>query len=85
MSHLFPQDKLQHKGEPYSPCTMNGSDVAIQNLYRRYNTTYSIQVGRLCRLCDLGALSPLSYESWTGLAKSCLSYLSTFLRQGFPM
>ncbi|KAL1769433.1 amiloride-sensitive sodium channel subunit beta, partial [Sigmodon hispidus] len=36
-------DKLQHKGEPYSSCTMNGSDVAIQNLYNDYNTTYSIQ------------------------------------------
>ncbi|XP_021022747.1 amiloride-sensitive sodium channel subunit beta [Mus caroli] len=36
-------DKLQHKGEPYSPCTMNGSDVAIKNLYSVYNTTYSIQ------------------------------------------
>nr|XP_048316460.1 amiloride-sensitive sodium channel subunit beta [Myodes glareolus]XP_048316461.1 amiloride-sensitive sodium channel subunit beta [Myodes glareolus] len=36
-------DKLQRKGEPYSPCTMNGSDVAIQNLYSDYNTTYSIQ------------------------------------------
>lgn len=59
MSHLSPQDKLQRKGEPYSPCTMNGSDVAIQNLYSDYNTTYSIQVGRLCRVGDLGALSPL--------------------------
>ncbi|KAM5227252.1 epithelial sodium channel subunit beta [Ctenodactylus gundi] len=36
-------DKLQRKGEPYSPCTMNGSDVAIRNLYSKYNTTYSIQ------------------------------------------
>nr|BAC26190.1 unnamed protein product [Mus musculus] len=36
-------DKLQRKGEPYSPCTMNGSDVAIKNLYSVYNTTYSIQ------------------------------------------
>ncbi|XP_004855997.1 amiloride-sensitive sodium channel subunit beta isoform X1 [Heterocephalus glaber] len=36
-------DKLQRMGEPYSPCTMNGSDVAIRNLYRDYNTTYSIQ------------------------------------------
>lgn len=85
MSHLSPQDKLQRKGEPYSPCTMNGSDVAIQNLYSNYNTTYSIQVGRLCRLGDLGALSPLPYDSWTGSAKSCLSYSSISLRQGFPM
>jgi hypothetical protein len=77
MSHLSPQDKLQRKGEPYSPCTMNGSDVAIKNLYSVYNTTYSIQVGRRCRLRDLGdlgALSPLPYDSWTGSAKSCLSY-----------
>uniref|UniRef100_A0A8C9AAT9 Epithelial sodium channel subunit beta n=1 Tax=Prolemur simus TaxID=1328070 RepID=A0A8C9AAT9_PROSS len=36
-------DKLQRKGEPYSPCTMNGSDVPIQNFYSNYNTTYSIQ------------------------------------------
>lgn len=57
MSRLSPQDKLQRKGEPYSPCTMNGSDVAIQNLYSDYNTTYSIQVGRLCRPGDRGACS----------------------------
>ncbi|XP_062956842.1 amiloride-sensitive sodium channel subunit beta [Cynocephalus volans] len=36
-------DKLQRKGEPYSRCTMNGSDVPVQNLYSDYNTTYSIQ------------------------------------------
>uniref|UniRef100_A0A8D1CGI9 Epithelial sodium channel subunit beta n=1 Tax=Sus scrofa TaxID=9823 RepID=A0A8D1CGI9_PIG len=39
-------DKLERKGEPYSQCTMNGSDVPIQNLYSNYgdyNTTYSIQ------------------------------------------
>ncbi|KAG3259484.1 sodium channel epithelial 1 beta subunit [Ictidomys tridecemlineatus] len=36
-------DKLQRMGEPYSPCTVNGSDVAVQNLYSDYNTTYSIQ------------------------------------------
>nr|XP_044987889.1 amiloride-sensitive sodium channel subunit beta [Jaculus jaculus] len=36
-------DRLQRKGEPYSPCTMNGSDVAIQNLYNNFTTTYSIQ------------------------------------------
>ncbi|ELR49363.1 Amiloride-sensitive sodium channel subunit beta, partial [Bos mutus] len=36
-------DKLQRKGEPYSQCTKNGSDVPIQNLYSNYNTTYSIQ------------------------------------------
>lgn len=40
------QDKLQRKGEPYSQCTKNGSDVPIQNLYSSYNTTYSIQVGQ---------------------------------------
>lgn len=46
--HKLPltQDKLQRKGEPYSQCTKNGSDVPIQNLYSNYNTTYSIQVGR---------------------------------------
>ncbi|XP_013360339.1 PREDICTED: amiloride-sensitive sodium channel subunit beta [Chinchilla lanigera] len=36
-------DKLQRMGEPYSLCTMNGSDVAVRNLYSTYNTTYSIQ------------------------------------------
>ncbi|XP_012635656.2 epithelial sodium channel subunit beta [Microcebus murinus] len=36
-------DKLQRKGEPYSPCTVNGSDVPIRNFYSNYNTTYSIQ------------------------------------------
>ncbi|XP_010621760.1 amiloride-sensitive sodium channel subunit beta isoform X2 [Fukomys damarensis] len=36
-------DKLRRMGEPYSPCTMNGSDVAVRNLYSDYNTTYSIQ------------------------------------------
>ncbi|XP_008058132.1 amiloride-sensitive sodium channel subunit beta isoform X2 [Carlito syrichta] len=36
-------DKLQRMGEPYSPCTVNGSDVPIQNFYSDYNTTYSIQ------------------------------------------
>lgn len=46
MSNLSTQDKLQRMGEPYSPCTMNGSDVAIRNLYSSYNTTYSSQVGR---------------------------------------
>lgn len=66
MSHLSPQDKLQRKGEPYSPCTMNGSDVTIQNLYSDYNTTYSIQVGRLGRLSDLWPC-PL-YPTRAGLA-----------------
>ncbi|TKC46564.1 hypothetical protein EI555_001853 [Monodon monoceros] len=36
-------DKLERKGEPYSQCTVNGSDVPIRNLYSDYNTTYSIQ------------------------------------------
>ncbi|XP_061066130.1 amiloride-sensitive sodium channel subunit beta isoform X2 [Eubalaena glacialis] len=38
-------DRLERKGEPYSQCTMNGSDVPIRNLYSDYNTTYSIQRG----------------------------------------
>lgn len=42
---LWTQDKLERKGEPYSQCTMNGSDVPVRNLYSNYNTTYSIQVG----------------------------------------
>lgn len=41
---LWTQDKLERKGEPYSQCTMNGSDVPVRNLYSDYNTTYSIQV-----------------------------------------
>lgn len=36
-------DKLQRKGEPYSQCTVNGSDVPVRNFYSAYNTTYSIQ------------------------------------------
>lgn len=43
---LRTQDKLERKGEPYSQCTVNGSDVPVRNLYSDYNTTYSIQVGR---------------------------------------
>lgn len=71
---LLPQDKLQRMGEPYSPCTVNGSDVAVQNLYSDYNTTYSIQVGRLRRPQDPGPLSPppglrsleLARRGWRG-------------------
>lgn len=83
MSYLSPQDKLQRKGEPYSPCTMNGSDVAIQNLYSDYNTTYSIQVGRLCRLGDHQGSVPFTSavcESWADSAKYFISYLLTYLR-----
>ncbi|XP_066239511.1 amiloride-sensitive sodium channel subunit beta isoform X1 [Saccopteryx leptura] len=36
-------DKLERKGEPYSQCTVNGSDVPVRNLYGDHNTTYSIQ------------------------------------------
>ncbi|XP_036316015.1 amiloride-sensitive sodium channel subunit beta [Pipistrellus kuhlii] len=36
-------DKLERKGKPYSQCTANGSDVPVHNLYRGYNTSYSIQ------------------------------------------
>ncbi|XP_037671139.1 amiloride-sensitive sodium channel subunit beta isoform X2 [Choloepus didactylus] len=36
-------DKLERMGQPYSQCTMNGSDVPIRNLYSDFNTTYSIQ------------------------------------------
>lgn len=42
---LLPQDKLERKGEPYSSCTVNGSDVPVHNLYGDQNMTYSIQVG----------------------------------------
>lgn len=52
--NLLTQDKLERKGEPYSQCTVNGSDVPIRNLYSDYNTTYSIQVGRWCSLVTLG-------------------------------
>ncbi|PNI23201.1 SCNN1B isoform 6, partial [Pan troglodytes] len=50
-------DKLQRMGEPYSPCTVNGSEVPVQNFYSDYNTTYSIQVGRWCTPHALGPLS----------------------------
>ncbi|XP_007516627.1 amiloride-sensitive sodium channel subunit beta [Erinaceus europaeus] len=36
-------DKLERMGKPYSQCTVNGSDVPVDNLYRDYNTSYSIQ------------------------------------------
>ncbi|XP_036595447.1 amiloride-sensitive sodium channel subunit beta [Trichosurus vulpecula] len=36
-------DKLERIGEPYSHCTINGSDVQVHNLYSDFNTTYSIQ------------------------------------------
>ncbi|XP_024903006.1 amiloride-sensitive sodium channel subunit beta isoform X1 [Pteropus alecto] len=36
-------DKLERKGEPYSHCTVNGSDVPVHNIYSDHNTTYSIQ------------------------------------------
>lgn len=54
---LWTQDKLERMGEPYSQCTMNGSDVPVRNLYSDYNTTYSIQVGRQCGPGDLGTLA----------------------------
>jgi hypothetical protein len=67
MGSLSTQDKLQRKGEPYSRCTMNGSDVAIQNLYSSYNTTYSIQVGRLRRPGDPGVTGRASaMHCWPG-------------------
>lgn len=87
MSHLSPQDKLQRKGEPYSPCTMNGSDVAIQNLYSDYNTTYSIQVGRLHRVGDRGGPCPLYLSSLRGLGRLCqiFYFLFTYLSEiGLP-
>ncbi|NXY18038.1 SCNNB protein, partial [Atrichornis clamosus] len=36
-------DELERMGYPYSDCTVNGSDVPVQNLYSQYNTSYSIQ------------------------------------------
>ncbi|XP_074136466.1 epithelial sodium channel subunit beta [Sminthopsis crassicaudata] len=36
-------DKLERIGEPYSHCTINGSDVQVPNLYSEFNTSYSIQ------------------------------------------
>lgn len=53
---LWTQDRLERKGEPYSQCTMNGSDVPVRNLYSDYNTTYSIQVGRKGRPQDPGTM-----------------------------
>lgn len=50
------QDKLERKGQPYSQCTVNGSNVPVRNLYSNYTTTYSIQVGVLPRPCNPGAL-----------------------------
>lgn len=60
---LWTQDKLERKGEPYSQCTMNGSDVPVRNLYRDYNTTYSIQVGRQCGPWERGTLAVRIYQA----------------------
>lgn len=60
---LWTQDKLERKGEPYSQCTMNGSDVPVQNLYSDYNTTYSIQVGRQCGPRELETLAVHIYQA----------------------
>lgn len=38
------QDELERMGYPYSDCTLNGSDVPVKNLYKGFNTSYSIQV-----------------------------------------
>lgn len=77
---LWTQDKLERMGEPYSQCTMNGSDVPVRNLYSNYNTTYSIQVGRQCGPGDRGTLAVRIKQaqglrarggggwSWAGLA-----------------
>nr|XP_021527973.1 amiloride-sensitive sodium channel subunit beta [Aotus nancymaae] len=54
-------DKLQRMGEPYSQCTVNGSEVPTPNFYSDYNTTYSIQAclrscfqDHMIRNCDCG-------------------------------
>ncbi|KYO41073.1 amiloride-sensitive sodium channel subunit beta [Alligator mississippiensis] len=36
-------DELERMGYPYSDCTLNGSDVPVKNLYKGFNTSYSIQ------------------------------------------
>ncbi|XP_069503497.1 amiloride-sensitive sodium channel subunit beta isoform X2 [Ambystoma mexicanum] len=36
-------DQIQHMGDPYTPCTINGSDVPVANLYGDFNGSYSLQ------------------------------------------
>ncbi|KAM9305012.1 epithelial sodium channel subunit beta [Gastrophryne carolinensis] len=36
-------DQKQHLEAPYSSCTVDGSDVPVPNLYKKYNSSYSIQ------------------------------------------
>ncbi|NP_001079258.1 amiloride-sensitive sodium channel subunit beta [Xenopus laevis] len=36
-------DQLEHMEAPYSSCTVNGSDIPVQNLYAEFNSSYSIQ------------------------------------------
>nr|XP_033818589.1 amiloride-sensitive sodium channel subunit beta [Geotrypetes seraphini] len=36
-------DEIQHLGDPYSSCTVDGSDIPWTNLYWQYNSSYSIQ------------------------------------------
>ncbi|KAM4698489.1 epithelial sodium channel subunit beta [Rhinophrynus dorsalis] len=36
-------DQLQRLEAPYSSCTLDGSDIPVQNLYAEYNSSYSIQ------------------------------------------
>ncbi|XP_066432512.1 amiloride-sensitive sodium channel subunit beta isoform X1 [Eleutherodactylus coqui] len=36
-------DQTQHLEAPYSTCTMDGSDIPVANLYKKYNSSYSIQ------------------------------------------
>ncbi|XP_064376055.1 amiloride-sensitive sodium channel subunit beta isoform X2 [Dromaius novaehollandiae] len=54
-------DELERMGYPYSDCTMNGSDVPVENLYSEYNTSYSIQAclrscfqNRMVEICGCG-------------------------------
>lgn len=62
--HPLTQDKLERKGKPYSQCTVNGSDVPVQNLYSDHNTTYSIQVAWPCGLGILGPLHAPGPHLW---------------------
>lgn len=37
------EDQTEHLEAPYSSCTVDGSDIPVENLYAKYNSSYSIQ------------------------------------------
>ncbi|XP_053132524.1 amiloride-sensitive sodium channel subunit beta [Hemicordylus capensis] len=67
-------DELERQGAPYSACTMNGTDVSIQNLYQDYLTSQAAEGGRglaePCPNCSTGAQYRTTY-SMQACLRSC--------------